>query len=43
MDMERIFDAKMCPKESSLAFVVYMFTGEAKHWWASMKSIMEEK
>jgi len=42
-DMERIFDAKRCPDESRLAFVVYMLTGEAEHWWASMKLVMEEK
>jgi len=30
-DLERIFDAKMCPEESRLAFVVYMLTGEAEH------------
>ncbi|XP_027912213.1 uncharacterized protein LOC114171279 [Vigna unguiculata] len=42
-DLERIFDAKMCPKESRLAFAVYMLKGEAEHWWVSMKSIMEER
>jgi len=42
-DMERIFDFKMCLEESRLAFVVYMLTREAEHWWVSMKSIMEEK
>jgi len=31
--MEIIFDAKMCPTESRLAFVVYMLTGEVEHWW----------
>jgi len=42
-DLERIFDAKMCPADNRLAFVVYMLTGEAEHWWMSMKSIMEER
>ena len=42
-DIERIFDAKMCPVENRLSFVVYMLTGEAKHWWICMKSIMEER
>jgi len=42
-DLERIFYAKMCPAENRLAFVVYMLTGEAEHWWISMKSIMEER
>ncbi|XP_027912926.1 uncharacterized protein LOC114172953 [Vigna unguiculata] len=41
--MERIFDAKRCPDESRLAFTVYMLTGEAEHWWASMKLVMEER
>ena len=41
--MERIFDAKMCLEESRLAFAVYMLTGEAEHWWVSMKSMMEER
>jgi len=30
-DLERIFDAKMCPEESRLAFAMYMLTGEAEH------------
>jgi len=42
-DLERIFDAKMCPTENRLAFTVYMLTREAEHWWISMKSIMEER
>ena len=42
-DMERIFDAKMYPEESRLAFAVYILTGEAEHWWIKMKSIMEER
>ena len=42
-DLERIFDAKMCPAQSRLTFVVYMLTREAEHWWISMKSIMEER
>jgi len=42
-DLERIFDAKMCLVESRLAFAVYMLIGEAKHWWISMKSIMDER
>jgi len=28
---------------SRLAFIVYMLTEEAEHWWASMKLVMEEK
>jgi len=42
-DLERIFDAKMCPVENRLAFSVYMLTEEAEHQWISMKSIMEER
>ena len=42
-DLERIFDAKMCPADNRLAFAIYMLTGEAEHWWMSMKSIMEER
>jgi len=42
-DLERIFDAKICLADNRLAFAVYMLTGEAEHWWASMKSIMEER
>jgi len=41
--MDRIFDAKMCPTESRLAFRVYILTGEVEHWWIRMKSIMEER
>jgi len=42
-DLERIFDAKMCPADNRLAFAAYMLTGEAEHWWMSMKSIMVER
>ena len=42
-DLERIYDTKMCPVENRLAFTMYMLTGEAKHWWTSTKSIMEER
>jgi len=33
----------ICPEESRLAFAVYMLTGDAEHWWISMKSIMDER
>jgi len=42
-DLKRIYDEKMCPTENRLAFIVYMLTGEAEHWWTSTKSIMEER
>jgi len=34
-DLERIYDAKMCPAENRLAFLVYMLMGEVEHWWIS--------
>ena len=40
-DLEGIHDAKMCPIENRLVFFVYMLTGEAKHWWINIKSILE--
>jgi len=42
-DMERIFDAKRCPDESRLAFIVYMLTREAEHWCANMRLVTEKK
>jgi len=42
-DMERIFNAKMCPIDNRLAFMVYMLTEEAEDWWINTKSIMEER
>jgi len=42
-DLERIYDAKMCPAENRLAFSMYMLTREAEHWCISTKSILEEK
>jgi len=42
-DLERIYDAKMCPTENRLAFSMYMLTGEAEHWWISTKSILKER
>ncbi|XP_017440990.2 uncharacterized protein LOC108346418 [Vigna angularis] len=40
--MERIFNAKRCPDENRLAFTEYLLTGEASHWWASMKTILTD-
>ncbi|XP_027933923.1 uncharacterized protein LOC114189530 [Vigna unguiculata] len=42
-NLERIFDAKMCPAENRLDFTVYMLIREAEHWWINMKSIMKER
>ena len=41
-DLDRIYDAKMCPTKNRLAFSVYMLTGEAEHWWINTKSILEQ-
>ncbi|XP_047177955.1 uncharacterized protein LOC124844982 [Vigna umbellata] len=41
-DMERIFNAKRCPDETRLAFAEYLLTGEASHWWASMRAILTD-
>ncbi|XP_047170416.1 uncharacterized protein LOC124838776 [Vigna umbellata] len=40
--MERIFNAKRCPDENRLAFTEYLLTGEASHWWASMRAILTD-
>ncbi|XP_047165436.1 uncharacterized protein LOC124834713, partial [Vigna umbellata] len=40
--MERIYDAKRCPDENRLAFTEYLLTGEASHWWTSMKAILAD-
>jgi len=41
-DLERFFDAKICPTENRFAILMYMLTEEIEHWWINMKSIMEE-
>ncbi|XP_017428814.1 uncharacterized protein LOC108336880 [Vigna angularis] len=41
-DMERIYDAKRCPDENRLAFTEYLLTGEASHWWTSIKAILTD-
>ncbi|XP_052727505.1 uncharacterized protein LOC128194949 [Vigna angularis] len=41
-DMERIYNAKMCPDENRLAFTEYLLTGEASHWWASVRAILTD-
>ncbi|XP_052724041.1 uncharacterized protein LOC128193892 [Vigna angularis] len=41
-DMERIYNAKRCPDESRLAFTEYLLTGEASHWWTSVKAILTD-
>ncbi|XP_017412932.1 uncharacterized protein LOC108324499 [Vigna angularis] len=40
-DMERIYEAKGCPDERKLAYTQYLLTGEAGHWWSSMRMILE--
>ncbi|XP_052736620.1 uncharacterized protein LOC128197836 [Vigna angularis] len=40
-DMERIYEAKGCPDEKKLAYTQYLLTGEAGHWWNSVKTILE--
>ncbi|XP_017426309.1 uncharacterized protein LOC108334895 [Vigna angularis] len=41
-DMERIYNAKRCPDDNRLAFTEYMLTGEASHWWTSLKMILAD-
>ncbi|XP_052736041.1 uncharacterized protein LOC108336753 [Vigna angularis] len=41
-DMERIYNAKRCPDDNRLAFTEYFLTGEASHWWTSMKAILTD-
>ncbi|XP_017428757.1 uncharacterized protein LOC108336819 [Vigna angularis] len=40
-DMEHIFNAKRCSYENRLAFTEYLLSGEASHWWSSMRTIVE--
>ncbi|XP_017406470.2 uncharacterized protein LOC108319742 [Vigna angularis] len=41
-DMERIYNAKRCPDDNRLEFTKYLLTGEANHWWTSMKMILAD-
>ncbi|XP_017423414.2 uncharacterized protein LOC108332604 [Vigna angularis] len=41
-DMEQIYNAKRCPDDNRLAFTKYLLTGEASHWWASVKMIFTD-
>ncbi|XP_017420373.1 uncharacterized protein LOC108330397 [Vigna angularis] len=41
-DMERIYNAKRCSDDNRLAFTKYLLTGEASHWWTSMKAILTD-
>ncbi|XP_014495463.1 uncharacterized protein LOC106757331 [Vigna radiata var. radiata] len=41
--MERIFEAKGCPDDRKLAYTQYLLTGEAGHWWNSMRAILERR
>ncbi|XP_017405391.1 uncharacterized protein LOC108318911 [Vigna angularis] len=41
-DMERIYNVKRCPDDNRLAFTEYLLTGEASHWWTSMKMILAD-
>ncbi|XP_017406657.1 uncharacterized protein LOC108319870 [Vigna angularis] len=40
--MERIYNAKRCPDDNRLAYTEYLLTGEASHWWTSMKMILTD-
>ncbi|XP_047150545.1 uncharacterized protein LOC124822569, partial [Vigna umbellata] len=39
-DMDRVYNAKRCSDENRLAFTEYLLTGEASHWWASVRAIL---
>ncbi|XP_017438043.1 uncharacterized protein LOC108344088 [Vigna angularis] len=41
-DIERIYNAKRCPDDNRLAFTEYLLTGEASHWWTSIKVILTD-
>ncbi|XP_017431927.1 uncharacterized protein LOC108339300 [Vigna angularis] len=41
-DMEQIYNAKRCPDDNRLAFTEYLLTGEASHWWSSVKMILTD-
>ncbi|XP_017436974.1 uncharacterized protein LOC108343294 [Vigna angularis] len=41
-DMEQIYNPKRCPDDNRLAYTEYLLTGEASHWWASVKMILTE-
>ncbi|XP_052726212.1 uncharacterized protein LOC128194685 [Vigna angularis] len=40
--MEKIFNAKRCPDENRLAYAKYLLTGEASHWWSSVRAILTD-
>lgn len=40
-DMERIYNAKRCSDENRLAFLEYLLSREASHWWSSTRSLLE--
>ncbi|XP_017412819.1 uncharacterized protein LOC108324383 [Vigna angularis] len=40
--MEKIFNAKRCPDENRLAYAEYLLTGEASHWWSSVRAILTD-
>ncbi|XP_052723099.1 uncharacterized protein LOC128193519 [Vigna angularis] len=41
-DMEKIFNAKRCPDENRLAYAEYLLTGEASHWWSSVRASLTD-
>ncbi|XP_052723750.1 uncharacterized protein LOC128193709 [Vigna angularis] len=41
-DIEKIFNAKICPDENRLAYAEYLLTGEASHWWTSARAILAD-
>ncbi|XP_017406146.1 uncharacterized protein LOC108319498 [Vigna angularis] len=40
--MEKIYNAKRCLDDNRLAFIEYLLTGEASHWWSSVKTILTD-
>jgi len=40
---DKILKTMMCPKEYKVGLVAHLFTGEADHWWNSVKPSEEEE
>lgn len=40
-EMEKIFEAMMCPNERRVTYATFMLTGDAEYWWRGARRLLE--
>ena len=42
-ELDKIFKIMICPKEYKVGLATHLFTGDADHWWDSIKPTDEKE